>query len=540
MLSGIQIFLEKNRKWLFGFLLMVIVVPFVFTIGNTPGLIGRKRGENLILFGYDLNDPKKLENVVRDGAASIALQTGSEENAWLESAQGYAFYRLLLLRIAHDLLLPKPSEETLYDFIKTRPLFLNESKEFNVTLYNAYFENWKKIFGETKSLCNLLIEDYLCDQVRKIAQTLNCCLSQECAAYFKSIKANYTLDYIVVKNNEKAPENISEELLRAYYQAHQEDYRIGQRADITLLFFDHKKYASKLPVISESDLEKYYNEHKDLFKHEDAVLPFNEVREKVKLAFETEKLSRLAEESASAFAVDVYDKNIALNSEDWKQALDRYDIRCIHSIAPYSKATVPEKKGLPKDILLKAFDLDEDHFLSDPMQVKNGIVLVALNKFFPTYIPEMADIRNQVIEDVKKDELQKAFDKKIEALSHYLNTVTVEMAAQKEGLTAQTLENFTIETGFASLIELLSFHSIIEFTKNLPLLPLNHWSQAYKDNEGNVVFFYCKTRELPVNFENTDAYKTFADNFIARQQMVSCETLLREILENAMNCFQKR
>ena len=96
MLSGIQVFLEKNRKWLFGFLLVVIVVPFVFTIGSTPGLVAGKKMRAMKLFGYNLNDRKQLETVVRNGALSIALQTGNEENAWMESAQGYAFYRLFL------------------------------------------------------------------------------------------------------------------------------------------------------------------------------------------------------------------------------------------------------------------------------------------------------------------------------------------------------------------------------------------------------------------------------------------------------------
>ena len=54
MLSGIQVFLEKNRKWLFGFLLVVIVVPFVFTIGSTPGLVAGKKMRAMKLFGYNL------------------------------------------------------------------------------------------------------------------------------------------------------------------------------------------------------------------------------------------------------------------------------------------------------------------------------------------------------------------------------------------------------------------------------------------------------------------------------------------------------
>ena len=43
MLSLIERFLQHNRRWLFGVLLVVIVVPFVFTIGNMPGFFWKKK-----------------------------------------------------------------------------------------------------------------------------------------------------------------------------------------------------------------------------------------------------------------------------------------------------------------------------------------------------------------------------------------------------------------------------------------------------------------------------------------------------------------
>jgi len=540
MLSGIQMFLEKNRKWLFSFLLVVIVVPFVFTIGNMPGLVGRKYNKNLKLFGYDLNDRRQVEEVVRNGAISIALQTGSEENSWMESAQGYAFYRLLLLNVAQELQLPAPSEDALQTYIKTRPLFQDKSHQFQVSTYNTYLENWKKSFGKTQSLRNLMIEDYLCNQVRNVILYSSFCLSQECENFFKNSKAVYELNYMAIKNNEPIPENIHEEALRKYYDEHKEDYRVGQRADVSLLFFENKKYAVSLPEISEKDLEKYYNDHKDSFKENNVIPEFKDIRDRVESTWETEQLNRLAMEEASLFSIETYEKNLVMNSDSWKQVIDKRNIRCINSIEPYSKDTVPEKKGLSKQILLKAFDLNETHFLSDPMQVRNGVVLLALNKFLPSYIPEMDVVRSKVIEDAKNNVRQKAFDKKVEDVSKYLETSDLEAIGKNENFEVKSLEKFSIESGFSELIKLLSFQAVIEFSQTVHNLPLNAWSKAYNGNDETVVFFYCKDKKFPENFKDTEEYKRFSENFELRQRTLGSETLLREILEDAMNTLQPR
>jgi|GEM_PF-2139936 len=536
MLSGIQVFLEKNRKWLFGFLLVVIVVPFVFTIGSTPGLVSGKKTQKMTLFGYDLNDRSQLEQVVRNGAISIALRSGNEENAWMESAQGYAFYRLLLLSIARDLRLPAPSEEILGGFVKTLPLFCDENHNFKAETYNTYLKNWKENFGKSYSLRSLLIEDYLCDQVRGVMMKSGFVLPKESELFFKHLKATYNFDYLVVKNEEKLPEKVHENALREYYDAHKDNYTVGQRADVTLLFFENKKYREQLPVISEKDVELYFDEHKDSFADKEGKVPeLKDIKDRVRTALETEHLNRLANDSASQFVLDVYDKNIALNSEEWNRLVDKNDARCIHSIEPFTRDNIPEKKGLPKDVLRHAFDLNEDHFLSEPSSVKNGVVVVALNKFLPSYIPEMDAVREKVIADVKAFEREEAFHKKIDNLCKYLNDNGSKEKLAEKGFQVQKLENFTLEGSFSSLGKLLQIQSIFDFSKNLNAIELNQWSKAYAGQEDSVVLFCCRDKKLPEVDITSEDFKKFDENFVNHQRSTQSETLLREILEDTMN-----
>lgn len=538
MLSNIQVFLEKNRKWLFGFLLVVIVVPFVFTIGSMPGLVGGKRSHKLKLFGYDLSDRKQQEEVVRNGALSIALQSGNEENAWMESAQGYAFYRLLLLSIARDLRLPNPSEVALGAFIKTRALFRDKEGQFKPELYNTYLENWKHRFGKAYSLRSLLEEDYRCEQVRSVLMKGGFVLPKESEAFFKNMKATYQLEYLVVKNEEPLPEKVHENALRDYYDAHKADYLVGQRADVTLLFFENKKYAEAIPNITEKDLEAYFDAHKADFKlkdkdGKDKDPVFKDVRDRVKTALETEHMSHVALESASQFVMQAYEKNLALESEAWKALVDKNDIRCIHSVAPYTRDAIPEKKGLPKEVLQSAFDLNEDHFLGDPTPVKNGVIVVALNKFLPPSQPELDAVREKVTADVKADQRKKAFDAKVANLGKFLTDGKSKLS--DKGLETKKLENFSLETGFLQLSKLLQINALFAFMKELNTFPLHQWSKAYEGADETVVLFRCNEKKFPENIAELEEFKTFVKNYIERQRVQQSETLLREMLEDTMN-----
>lgn len=541
MLSWIQVFLEKNRKWLFGFLLIVIVVPFVFTIGSTPGLVAGKKMRAMKLFGYNLNDRKQLETVVRNGALSIALQTGNEENAWMEAAQGYAFYRLFLLSMAQQLRLPTPNEEVLQAFLQKLPLFLDEKQQFNPEAYNTYLTTIKQTFGKTFSLRQLLEEDCLCAQVREVLQKTGFVLPGECEALFKHAKAHYNFDYFVVKNEEALPEQVSEADLRDYFENHEEDYRVGQKADVVLLFFDAKNYAASLPLASDEVLENYFNSHKDDFKGEEGKeVVFAVVKEQVKSAWMNEQLLVLAEQSAMELALTVYNQSIAYESEAWKQLLDKNDVRCIHSLAPYTRDNLPKNKGLPKDVLLKAFELSEDHFLSDPMRVKKGVVLVALKKFIPSYIPDMDAVRERLIADVKAFKREKAFNEKVEQLEKLLQDSNLEEAKTAFTLETKTLENFSLEDSFTVLYGLLQPHAILEFMQAMGRMPINQWTKAYPGVEDTVVLFKCTQQILGTIIKESEEFLKFKQNYLIRQKQIQSNAVLHEIMEDAMNSGQHK
>lgn len=238
---------------------------------------------------------------------------------------------------------------------------------------------------------------------------------------------------------------------------------------------------------------------------------------------------QLAEEAASQFALQVYDRSIVMDSDPWKILLDTNDVRCICSIAPYAKDNIPEKEGFPPSALKKAFDLNEDHFLSDPIAVKNGVVLIALNKFLPPHIPDLETIREQVLKDAKLAERQRLFDEKLERLQKHLGK-----AGAPADFPLSTLEDFSFEN-IKDIINLLEFRDIIAFSKDINELKLNDWTKPYKGQGDSVVFFFCRDKKYPKDYKEDQDYKDFHKHFMEKQRHAYAEALIREILEATMN-----
>ena len=525
MLSSIQIFLEKNRRWLFGFLLVVIIVPFVFTIGNMPGFFWRKKSSLPQWCGYDLSNRKQLEEVMLKGAMSMALREGSESNQWMENAQMYSLYRLWLLSLVRAIRLPEPTEGQLQDFIKTRKLFWDDKQQFQPSLYNQKLKSWKFPFP----MRSLLVEDYQSETLQSVMQGVGCVLPQEVETAFRTLKSTYDLEYLVVKNEEKVGPLRLEELHK-FFEEHKEDYRVPKKAEVTLLLFAAKQYMPLLAQPAEEELQAYWKNHSADFEQKGEKQEFSNVRERVKSAWQSKKLLQLAEEAASKWVVHVYDHSLVRNSEAWKQELETNHIRSIRSLS-YASNQIPEEKGLPKEFLLKAFELSDDHFLSDPYPLPEGVGVLVLNQFLPPYLPKYDDVQDRVKEDAQRAYRHKAFHARVEKLALVLQ----KKGKIEKGLEVKPLPPLCLEKmSFEPLLNVLHVRDFFKFMKDIRSFQPNHWSKSYKGEGDSVVFFYCKDKKCPENITDNDAFRRYKEEFYARSGQTQLTMLANEALSAAL------
>ena len=79
MISWIQNHLIRHGRWIFISLLAVIIIAFVFTIGNTPGLTTDDSNyEERILLGIDVNNQRVMDELAGTVGLSHLLRTKSE------------------------------------------------------------------------------------------------------------------------------------------------------------------------------------------------------------------------------------------------------------------------------------------------------------------------------------------------------------------------------------------------------------------------------------------------------------------------------
>ena len=110
MISWIQRSFQHHFRLIFALLLVGMVVPFIFTIGSTPG-IGRadRTAVTRDFFGHNLASLEESGRILGDGRLSAQLQMATGATA--DQLQFFAYQRAAALhmaeRDAHDLLAPR-------------------------------------------------------------------------------------------------------------------------------------------------------------------------------------------------------------------------------------------------------------------------------------------------------------------------------------------------------------------------------------------------------------------------------------------------
>ena len=138
MISWIQNHLIRHGRWIFISLLAVIIIAFVFTIGNTPGLTTDDSNyEERILLGIDVNNQRVMDELAGTVGLSHLLRTKSEirnQNQF----QSELANRIAQLYLIENIGLPNPSQEALKAYIESLAYFQDETGAFDPESYNNF------------------------------------------------------------------------------------------------------------------------------------------------------------------------------------------------------------------------------------------------------------------------------------------------------------------------------------------------------------------------------------------------------------------
>src|SRR6185503_16741482 len=144
MISWIQRYFQHHFRTIFGVLLALTIISFVFTIGAAPG-IGRpdRQMVDRDFFGYNLSLQSDQQRLMGDAGLSANLRVGAFGNLDNEQIQNYAFQRAATLHLADQWHVPAATPAEIETQIKTLRMFSGPDGQFDPKAYQTFRDNLK-------------------------------------------------------------------------------------------------------------------------------------------------------------------------------------------------------------------------------------------------------------------------------------------------------------------------------------------------------------------------------------------------------------
>lgn len=227
---------------------------------------------------------------------------------------------------------------------------------------------------------------------------------------------------------------VTEEELRARYDAHPEEIRVPEQIRLEYAGASRDELASKVQL-PEEDLRQFYHDEAESFKQADGTTkPFEQVADAVRQRLTQERVTK----QLTALALDL--------QEDVEAKARFEEIITARALTPRAAGPLPAGNvrvpNGPEPALLQAItDLPEGQ-LSDVVRTDRGVYLARVTQRIPARIPPLdevrASIRERLVQEHAKAAANAAADRLRSALNdHVAKGIRFEEAMLATGVTAK-------------------------------------------------------------------------------------------------------
>jgi peptidyl-prolyl cis-trans isomerase D len=466
MISWIQNHLIRHGRWIFITLLAVVIVAFVFTIGNTPGCTTDKSGyEKNMFYGYDLNSSHEMEGLSKKIQISTILNTGRPPQSQQQFSTEVVS-RIALLHLADEIGIPAPSENSLSRYIQSKMAFSGPDGQFSRDAYTKFVDNIESNPSLSQDLIIVTLEeDYRIEQVRSVLSGPGYLLDSEALSQVQLNETTLKISTAETSYSEFDPEIIpTEEELIQYYTNNIQQYKISERIKASYIEFPVEKYFDQADAFTEEELRKHFTTNRARFvaaykaeqpKKEkaepeeapSAEVTFEDVRGQVTSDLLKKTAQKLANKAAQEFALGLYRNNIKRNSPEFQELLNENGLEIIE-VPPYTNEETGSR-GLPAKMLESAFALSEERYFSDAYEINGGFAVLILSERIPPEILDFETVKEAVEADYKIEEKRRLFSDEGKRLKDELSglvnaEINFTQAAETLGLNVTTYEAFKI------------------------------------------------------------------------------------------------
>jgi peptidyl-prolyl cis-trans isomerase D len=417
MISWIQRTFQRHFRSIFGILLAVTIISFIFTIGATPG-IGRADHRDVTrdYFGHNLASREAVQGMVGDARLSAYLQYGP--NVGADQLQSYAFQRAAALHFADEMHIPAATAGEVTDFIKGLRVFMGPGGQFDVSRYDAFRTGLKSGGSLSEAdIARVIQEDARADRVQKLLGGPGYVLPGDVKSVIQRGDTTWTVSTATIDYTAYDPGiSPTDAELAKFFSDNSFRYTVPPRVSVSYVEFPASAFAVQ-SAPTDAEVREYYDTHPGKFpKPQAAKAPpakpdpaadFLVVQPQVRAALLLEREKRSAVKAASDLTYALYEGKVSRGAS-LDSFLTAQKLKAA-TLAPFTRDTGPAELGASHEVAEAAFGLNADRFYSEGIPSPGGAVVLFWNESLPAHEPLLADVRDKVRADAIDDMKRKRF-----------------------------------------------------------------------------------------------------------------------------------
>lgn len=428
MITWLQTFFLKHNKWLFGGLLIVIIVTFVLTIGPQSffGSGGGASKRSLQFHGYDLASETDQRTIAQH--AEISSFLNPELQIGRDQVMNYAYIRISALGMANKLGIPEPSDENLKTYIQSLRAFQDPTTNaFSADTYQRMMDLVQNSGRfEANIMGKVLREDYRIAEVRQALGGPDYTLPFEVDQAFIDAKSNYAVTLLHFNMDSFNPQIVAtQDALRDFFEQNPARYEIDEQISVTALKFTGEAYLSEIDDPEGDVLEAYFAANKAKYQTpapetdaegEAAEAPevlLEDVLEAVIADWKDEQAIALAARKCEQFSVQLWQQKVEAQSPEYEAMLEEFAVEQL-AVPAYSRQDIPRTTGLPFQLFesVWAYANNSSRYFSDLASTNDGAALLVINELIDARQPAFEEVAEAVRDDYMESEKRRLFAEK--------------------------------------------------------------------------------------------------------------------------------
>ena len=538
--------LRKHSQWLWGIIIMVVIVTFVVFFSPDAKLGGRGGPEENYgtIYGQTIKRDE-LAQAYTDARIGYFFMSGGQWPERDERARMFGFnldsearQRLLLNHLAkqHGIDVGDAAVAQEIKNIFTTP----ETGAFNLQQYDSFVKQRLALGGVAEASFERFLKNDLGRQqlARMFGVSGKLITDRTAEGFYRRENESAATEFVfLASSNNLAKVKLDDALLRAYHTNNLTAYRILERVAVHYVYFPYTNYtaeADKL-LVANTNLTALMQAHytTNSFKYRDTnrtALTFDQAKGQIRTEFLDQTAARLGSQKAGEFANELF-KLPNQAASLLKHAAEKGF--AVKVTAPFTEMDGPTETNAPANFARTAFGLSADEALGLPLGGIDGVYLMAFKERLKPVDPPFEQVKVKVTEDYRRsqsteltlqegtklvlaanDALAKgtSFKDACKALGQVAlevppfsrNAKSIEIV-ESRGLMAEEFRDlvFSLAGGKVSNFRPTSGGGFIAYVKNFQPVPdlqvkmeLPKYTESLRDNRANYAFREWLSREV--------------------------------------------